>query len=365
MSRSRHGRVILDPREARLVEAASRVLDLLPAGAPASDVFDAIQPCVPLAAGLFCIIRPSAPDALMSHASRVPREVFESWLGTSLEQLTRTLAPVVSSRAGDLWRDTETITGAEREHLEVLRKLDVAGLGEGAGYKILERPTPWHGLEHYMLALLMERGQAVPARSQAMLAALNPAIQASVLRIGLMLLARSSILAQLMEDDLNGYVCISRTGEVLEANRRAHDLVMRYRDVAGIKGHRKAVTDFAVRAREMTSKQRIWHLPVPISSSLLEVKAYQLAKESHALPEDVVLVMMKEVVAPPSHEHPVLGELTPRQREIALLLVRTGDSQKQIADRLKRSADTVRTHVEAIHRRLSVHSRAELVELLR
>ena len=220
-----------------------------------------------------------------------------------------------------------------------------------------------------MLALLIERGEAVPARSQAMLAALNPAIQAAVLRIGLMLLARSSILTQMVEDDLNGYVCISRSGEVLEANRRAHDLVMRYRDVAGIKGQRKAVTDFATRAREMTSKLRTWHLPAPISSSLLEVKAYQLAKESHALPEDVVLVMMKEVVAPratpPSYEHPVLGKLTTRQREIALLLVHTGDSQKQIADKLQRREGTVRTHVEAIHSRLGVHSRAELVELLR
>jgi DNA-binding CsgD family transcriptional regulator len=345
-----------------MVEAACRALDLLPAGAPASAVFDAIRPCVPLAAGIFCIIRPDAPDALMSHASRLPWEVFESWLATSIAQLARTLAPIVSSRAGDLWRDSQTITGAQREELEVLSKLDVAGLGEGAGYKILERATPWSGPEHYMLALLMERGQAVPERAQAMLAALNPAIQAAVLRIGLMLVARSSILTQIVEDDLNGYVCISRSGEVIEANRRAHDLVMRYRDAAGVHGQRRVITDFAMRAREMTGKQRTWQLVAPTPNALLEVKAYQLAKESHALPEDVVLVMLKEAAM---YQHPLLGELTERQREIALLLVRTGDSYKQIAVKLGLSEGTVRTHVEAIYSRLGVHSRAELVTLLR
>ncbi len=359
----------MDSREARLVEAASRALDLLPAGAPASDVFDAIRPCIPLAAGLFCIIRPNAPDALMSHASRVPQKVFESWIGTSTEQAERTLKPIVMSRPGDLWRDSQTLSGAQREQLEVLRELKRAGLGEGAGYKILERPTPWQGLEHYMLAFLMESGQAVPERSQVMLAALNPAIRAAVLRIGLMLLARSSILAQLVEDDANGYVCISRSGAVIEANRRAHDLVMRYRDVAGVIGRRGAVTDFAMRAREMTGAQRAWHLRTSMPSALLEVKAYQLAKESHDLPEDVVLVMLKELVAPvaapPSFGLSALEKLTRRQREIALLFIRTGDSYKQLADKLGISEGTVRTHVQAIYKRLGIHSRPELVALVR
>ncbi len=356
-----HGGVLLDSRESRQVKAANRALELLPAGAPASGIFDAIlNLCAPGGRPL-CIIRPGAPDALMSHAVGLPRDVFESWLGTSREQLARTLEPVVSSRAGDSWRDSETLTGAQREKLEVLRKLDMAGLGEGAGYKILERPTPWHGLEHYMLALLMERGQLVPARSQAMLAALNPAIRAAVLRIGVMLLARSSILAQLVEDDLTGYVCISLTGEVLEANRRAHELVTRYRDVAGIEGRRKVMTEFATRAREKTSEQRTWRLTAAPLRALLEVRAYQLAKESHALPEDVVLVMMKEVVAPlavtPAREPAVLEKLTPRQREIALLLACSGGSYKQIADKLSLSEGTVRTHVEDVYARLGVHSR--------
>jgi DNA-binding NarL/FixJ family response regulator len=60
-------------------------------------------------------------------------------------------------------------------------------------------------------------------------------------------------------------------------------------------------------------------------------------------------------------ESPVL---TPRQREVAALLVGTGLSYKQIAARLGLSEGTIRTHTEKIYRAFGVHSRAELtVEL--
>ena len=61
----------------------------------------------------------------------------------------------------------------------------------------------------------------------------------------------------------------------------------------------------------------------------------------------------------------VLALLTPRQREVAALLVLTGLSYKQIADRLELSDGTVRTHTEKIYRALGVHSRAELTVVLR
>ncbi|WP_438023457.1 response regulator transcription factor [Sorangium sp. So ce233] len=53
--------------------------------------------------------------------------------------------------------------------------------------------------------------------------------------------------------------------------------------------------------------------------------------------------------------------LTPRQREVVELLVGTGLSYKQIADRLARSEGTVRTHTERIYRAFGVHSRLELI----
>jgi DNA-binding NarL/FixJ family response regulator len=57
--------------------------------------------------------------------------------------------------------------------------------------------------------------------------------------------------------------------------------------------------------------------------------------------------------------------LTPRQRDVAALLVGTGLSYKQIAARLALSEGTVRTHTERIYRAFGVHSRPELTVALR
>lgn len=358
---------LLDPGEIRRVEATARALARLPATAHPAALFDAIRPCVHFAAGLFCVIRPSAPDALVSHAVGLPQDVFESWLSTSPEQLAQALAPVITSEAGSLWRDSETLTGAQREQLEVLGKLDTAGLGEGGGYKVLQRSVPGQGVEHVMMAVLMERGETVPLRVQALLAALNPAIHAASLRLRLLLGAREPIFAQIIEEQALGYICISTRGSVLEANRRAHDLVQRYREASGIRGRLRAMADFAERACEATRGRRPWYLAASYPRSLLQVHAHWLAKETHALPEDVVLLMMNEIIAPEAavEVHPSLRRLTPRQREIALLLARTGRSYKQIADQLEISEATVRKHGENVHHALGVHSRAELAELLR
>lgn len=57
--------------------------------------------------------------------------------------------------------------------------------------------------------------------------------------------------------------------------------------------------------------------------------------------------------------------LTPRQRDVAALLVETGLSYKQIAAKLHLSEGTIRTHTESIYRAAGVHSRPELTVVLR
>jgi DNA-binding NarL/FixJ family response regulator len=57
--------------------------------------------------------------------------------------------------------------------------------------------------------------------------------------------------------------------------------------------------------------------------------------------------------------------LTPRQRDVAALLVRTGLSYKQIGAQLHVREGTVRTYTELVYRALGVHSRAELTVALR
>lgn len=353
----------LDPGESQLIEVASHALNRLPAGASAAGIFDAIRPCISWAAGLFSIIRPSAPDASVSHAVHIPPDVFESWLGTPREQGERALAPMVKSAAGSLWSDSETLKGAQREKFKVLRKLDEANLGEGAGYKILERSSPLHGgAEHFMLALLMERGQAVPPRSRVMLAALNPTIRDTVLRLSLPFVGREKMQAQITAERSQGYVCVSLHGPLLEANRRAYDLVTRYQGAARIQGRRRAVTEFAARARKETSGGQMWILPASKPESWLQVSTHRLFKEGSDLPEDVILVVMEEVLVPrsPAEEPAWLEPPTPKELEIVHLLVTTGDSEKQMAAKLGITVATVTKHMENLRRKAQCHSRPEL-----
>jgi DNA-binding NarL/FixJ family response regulator len=227
--------------------------------------------------------------------------------------------------------------------------------------------VPWGGEEHFMLALIAERGEIVPPRAQAMLSALNPAIRAAVARLGLPLVAHASIFAQIVEEQSLGYACVALGGAVLETNRRAQELAMRYRAAAGIDGRRRALAEIAAMARARAGGGRTWRLEAQGPPAVLEVNAHRLAKETHALREDIILVMMRESLAPPSGaaSSDPLARLTSRQQEVAILVARTGLSYKQIADRLGVSEATVYKHMENVHRVLGVRSRAELAVLLR
>jgi DNA-binding CsgD family transcriptional regulator len=357
------GTTQLDAREAGQVEAATLALSRLPVRAPLQDVFGAIRPCVPLAAGFFGIIRPSRPDAMVTCPVGLPPDVYGGWLGTPGDQMAQVLASVVRSRNGSLWRDSETVTSPLREQLDVLRARDAAGLGEGAGYKVLERRSPCHGEEHLLLAILMERGSPIPPRAGTMLAALNPAISAAILRIQLPLAENDSIRAQILAESSTGYIGLSRSGAVLEANRRAHDLVMRYRQAAHVEGGRGAVMDFAARARERSGGGKVWQLEADDPASLLVVQTHDLAKETHLLHEDIVLVAMNEVLLTPSSVEDMFerARLTPREKEIALLLKETPAQSKEIAARLELSPRTVTTNEQRIYAKLGVHSRLELI----
>jgi DNA-binding NarL/FixJ family response regulator len=57
--------------------------------------------------------------------------------------------------------------------------------------------------------------------------------------------------------------------------------------------------------------------------------------------------------------------LTPRQHDVANLLVGTGLSYKEIAAHLAVSEGTIRKHTEHIYRAFGVHSRPELTITLR
>jgi DNA-binding CsgD family transcriptional regulator len=367
MARSEDTRGTLDAREAGKVEAATLALSRLPVRAPLADVFAAIRPCVPLAAGFFGIVRPDAPDAMVICPFEMPSALYDGWLGTPRDQMAQTLAPVVRSDHGGLWRDSETVTGALREQLDVLRMRDTAGFGEGAGYKILERTNPWHGKEHFVLAILMGRGSPILPSYGAMLAAMNEAISEAVLRLGLPFSERDSVRAQIAAERSTGYICVSRSGAVIEANRRAHHLVMRYRHAVNVEEGRSAVADFAAWAQKHASRGQGLLLRASEPAFVLDVSATFLPRAMHAFHEDVLLVSMNELRLAPSSVDDIMkrARLTQRERQIALHLIRTSASHKQIADELGRSERTVDTHITRIYAKLGVGSRAALMQRLK
>lgn len=360
----------MDDRQQQALRRAARMLSKVAAGNDPTVILDALRQCVPTVAGLLSVVRKDAPQLLISHAMRLPTQLLEGWMSTQSEHLEPALRLVLDARPGGFWRDADTIAGPLRDGLEVLHALDDFGLGEGAGYKVHQRMVPGRGTEHVMLALLTERGTQFPRTAPEMMEALAADVRDAVHRAYLPLVASRSILSQITEEQEIGYICLTRwNGAVLEVNQRAFNLVTKYH-AGGAHRIRSILLDFVDAAQRFTAGGRSWQIAHPAGCSVLEVHVHVLAKETHVLHEDVHLLSMREWILPSSlrphrpETSPILDILPPRKRQIALLLARSSLSYKQIADRLRISPHTVRTHVQDIYSLLDVGSRPELTRLL-
>jgi DNA-binding CsgD family transcriptional regulator len=356
---------ISDPRDARALLDASRRLALVPLQGSAAAIFDALAVCVPVAAGLVIVVNPDAATAMTGHSVRLPPDVAEAWMSTPRAHLERALAPMMRAEQGDFWRAGD-LAPSVRGGLGVLDELASHDLGEGAGYKVVQRLGPSRGTEHVSLALLTERGARFPHDTAVMLKELRPLVCDALLRTSLPLVSTRPLFAQIVEEDGLGYVVVTPGGALRELNRRAYEIVRVYGPAAGVSGTRRAIGDFAARALERASRGKAWH--VSRTGSILEVRVYPLRADAHALAEDLVLVTLREcsIPAPGSGFTPPPGvRLTTRQREVAELLVQTGLSYEAIGARLRVAGGTVRTFVSQIYREYGVHERSELVALHR
>ena len=103
--------------------------------------------------------------------------------------------------------------------------------------------------------------------------------------------------------------------------------------------------------------------------SALDLKAHLLRKEYYCISEDALLIRMNEtqwdLSAAVEEGEGEFVKLTPRERAIAVQLLTSGGAHKEIADKLSIAVGTVRKHVEMIHRKLGIHSLAELIALAR
>jgi DNA-binding NarL/FixJ family response regulator len=100
---------------------------------------------------------------------------------------------------------------------------------------------------------------------------------------------------------------------------------------------------------------------------LLKIKSSILEVVEGGAPMSPVIA--KKVVAyfaglPPAYESKALQQLTPREKEVAELLVE-GNTYKEVAAKLFLSTDTIRQHIKNIYRKLQVNSRTKLIQELR
>lgn len=325
-------------------------------------VLTAIGRCAPVAGGTIATMLISGPiQSLTSHAVHLPSDMFDSWMSTPPQDLAKMMAPMVRGPVGGLFTDRREITGRFREQLDVVRSVRAVGLGETAGYKVGARRTASGTREIMFMTLALDGGATFSAEHHEVLAALQPAIEAAVRRLRVPLLSSESILAQILEEQTVGYACVSDEGRIVEANGRAYALALRYAQAARVSAGRNTLKDLAARYREATEARSMRLLDAGSGRGLLEVNVHRLARETHPIPEDLMLLVMREVAASARSASLPLNGLTRRQQEVALLLATTGGSYKEIAARLTIRDGTMRTHVENIYRRLGVRSREELM----
>jgi DNA-binding CsgD family transcriptional regulator len=342
-------------RKRSVREAVDQLSKVSPQDGPRA-VLDALTRCVPVAGGTIgtMLIHDSA-QSLTSHAVHLPAEMFDSWMSTPPRDFARMMAPLVHGPVGGLFNDRRAITGELRERLDVIRSVRAAGLGETAGFKVASHETTSGALEIVFMTLALDSGATFRPEHSETLALLLPSIEAALGRLRVPVLSSKSIIANILDDRTIGFACISGKGRIVEANDRAYALALRYADPTRTAVARCALKDLAMDLlHDAKRAPRTCRFRGP-GSGFLDVETLWLAKEAYGVSENLTLLVIREGSA-----SVLFDGLTERQHVVALQLVQTERSYKQIANALGISEGTMRKHVENIYRRLGVQSRPEL-----
>jgi DNA-binding CsgD family transcriptional regulator len=344
----------------KLIKHSRRALRKVTAQTSPLEIFRALRPCTPVVGGMIGTFADEGLDAMVSHAAGLPTEVLEGWFNSPRDQMLMMLSPLIVARGGQLISDRAAITESMREQLDIWRVLPKVGLGENGGYMVsnpIERPR-----RRSFLTFALDEGAVFAPHDHLRMEVLRKDLHAALDRICLPLVPSQSITAQIMESRGWGFVLISqKTGRCVEMNMRAREIAARYSASACVLDGRDMVSEFAMRAVFEMRTRDAWIIPHNKGGGELKVTVHELKAEAHAVGEDLWLVMLEETVYPQASGLFAGYGLTPREEEIALMLVESGFTAKDIAEELDTSYNTVRTQIQAIRAKLGVSSRAELV----
>ncbi len=270
------------------------------------------------------------------------------------------LSPLIVASGGELISDTQAITERMRDQLDLWQVMPKSGLGESAGYMVSDPSEQPRRLTFLTLAL--DGGAQFTLRDRIILQLLREDIHAALARMNVPLIASQSITAQIMENAHFGYILVSqKTVKCIEMNLHARNLVGKYTQSAKIENDKNVISSFAMRAVFEKHKNGEWIILHNQGRGEIDVTVHELRKEEHAIGEDLWLVMLKETEYPEQSGIFARFMLTPREVEIAVFLLETSMLNKEIADQLGTSPDTVRTQTATIYRKCSVHTRIEFV----
>lgn len=346
------------------VRRAARALEKVPVGSAPEVVFDALRPCAPVVGGLIGVMKPEATGSVISHVVGLPGDVLEAWANTPLAHLHRMMAPLLSAQPGELISDRMAITGPFREQLTLLEVLGSAGLGESAGYKVAAGRQPDGRSEHRFLTFALDSSESFSPAQREMFRLLHPVLAATLTRIALPILPHQPLFAQFVEERHMGFLCLSTSLGIVELNDRAHELAQQCLRSARVAAGRGWLARLAERAMIETSGGRSWCLERQDNRARVEIEVIPLDRHAHpssqALPSngDLIVLTVRERCLPERG-------LSPRQQQVANLLINTGLSYKEIAAELGIAEGTVRKHVEKVYRAYGVQSRPELMSLPR
>jgi DNA-binding CsgD family transcriptional regulator len=347
--------------EAKLVASARSTLQRLTSSSPVFSVFDAIRGLLPFAAGMIDVMPTSHPTEPTHLVYDVPEAFLRNRARLIHEDPAIPLAsmiPVARALTG-----TDVMPEGLFERVPYNQEMYTQfGLDNVTGM-ILSSAAGGAARESSVLWLFSGSGVRLPTREECRrLELVSADICDALERSRLPLVPHQRILFQVMQEQELGYIVLRSDGTILEANRRAVMLAQKYA-IRGSGSWRRRIDELASAARirgarGLPARQRLRCLDGP---GVLDLHAHRLAKESHAISEDIILIQLEETGKDRPAVEGALHALTPRQREVATLLVKSGLSHKQIAEKLGRSTRTVEKHVEKIFRALGVRSRPELV----
>ncbi len=358
------------PRELKSLQAARNALRAIPMSSSLGAVYEALRPCAPFACGLLDTIRASRPFDPVDVLYQVP----ETFIDTVAEIIEADPSPFVFMQLplGTMCRSSDFIPESFWQSWSIAQALyPHHGIDFPSVLTLSWRPrafdrelsTLWFFNEHDQRPL--------SDRELRMIEFLHGDIHAAIERLRLPFVPRDSLQDQILREQNAGYALVRANGELLECNRRAFWLARQYSMNRTQDDTRTPVSTLMrwAQAAPAPAGFSAKYVPSLDNTSVLEINLHHVAREHHVVTEDVTLVVLREIplqLAPiVATKASVLDSLSPRQHQVATLLVNSGLSFKEIAIQMHISEGTLRKHAEHVYRALGVRSRAELGAMLK